>query len=267
VAAGPRLGARLAQAVRRRVHDPLLRLYNRREDFDFRLRQDELIVYHHLGLGDHFICMGLVLELADRFAQKRVHLATKRPYVGTVQALYARAPNVRILPVDPGQAEREVYAFARREGLKVARLGFDGLDPSQWDRSFYDQAGIDFRHSWDRFDMGDVRAEADALSVRLVESRPYMLVHADGSVGSFTLRISGALPRVQVRPEPSPVGLLAWCRIINEAEEIHCIDSSVVHLVDRLPEVPGQSLFLHDARKSGCRFTRRRNWHLVPYPG
>jgi hypothetical protein len=241
------------------------RARNSLEDFDYSCAQEQLIVYHHLGLGDHIICMGLVLELADRFARGSVHLAVKRGYLDTVRALYARAPKVQVFPVDAAATEQQVYEHARRLNLKVARIVMNAHDRPAWDRSFYEQVGIDFELSWERFTPGDVESEAEELFRRLVGARPYQLVHDDGSIGHFALHIPENGARLYVRPEPSASGLLAWTKIIREASEIHCIDSSVVHLVDRMPDVPGQQLFLHDARNSGCAFTRRRAWQFITY--
>ncbi len=257
---------RIGAWLERRIRRPIVRWRLSRRNFDYRGREDELIVYHHLGLGDHFICMGLVLEIADRFTRRGVQLVVKRGYIDTVRALYADHPQVRLLPVDGPDADRQVHGFALEQRLRVARFGFGAQDPIAWDRSFYAQAGIDFALSWTRFAPGDVGGEADALFERLVSVPGYQLVHDDASIGHFALRIPPGGQRIFVRPQPSSAGLLAWTRIIREAPEIHCIDSSVVHLVDRMPEVSGQRLFLHDARGSGCTFTRRRAWELIEYP-
>jgi len=264
--AGTPVVQRLLRWLRRNVRGRLERARNSREDFDYAQVQDELIVYHHLGLGDHFVCMGLVLELAERYARRAVHLPVKHAYLDTVRTLYARAPQVQVFGIDGDAAEQQVYERARRLQLRVARLGFAALDRVHWDRSFYDLAGLDFGLSWSRFSPGDAGADADALFERLVHSKPYLLIHDDGSVGRFALRLPAEGERLFVRPEPGASGLLAWSRIIREASQIHCIDSSVVHLVDRMPRIPGQQLFLHDARHSGCTFVRRHDWKLIEYP-
>jgi hypothetical protein len=104
------------------VLEPAVRARNRAWDFPFQGAEAEIVIYHHLGLGDHIICMGLVLELVDRFGCQ-VHLACKRAYYATVMALYNRSPQVTVFPIEDRWAEREVYAYARQRRLKVGRIG------------------------------------------------------------------------------------------------------------------------------------------------
>jgi hypothetical protein len=258
--------ARLARWLARRVRYPIARQFDRWWDFDFHGSVDELVILHHLGLGDHFICMGLVLELAERHARRAVHLPVVEANLATVRTLYSSQPRVRLLPVRAASAERETYRFARAHGLRVARIGFGVHDLVHWDRSFYAQADVDFEASWSRFAPGDFEDEAQALMRHVAPARPYQLVHDQGSIGRFELTLPPGANRIRLQPVPSPAGLFAWAAVIREAGQIHCIDSSVVHLVDRMAPVPGQELFLHDARASGCKFARHRDWVLVPYP-
>ncbi len=258
---------RVARWISRNLGNRIWRLRDTWWDFDYRNTLGELIVYHHLGLGDHFICMGLVLELANRYAKECVYLPVKRQNFDTVRTLYSGAKNVRVFAVNAATADNEIYGLARKRRARVARIGFGLHDPVNWDRSFYEQVGLDFDLSWRRFVPGDVEADSESLFRRLAPSRPYLLIHDAGSVGHFDLRLPPSGERVFVQPHQNPSGLLAWTKIIREATDIHCIDSSVVHLVDRMPDVPGQRLFLHDARHSGCTFTRHRPWQLILYPG
>jgi hypothetical protein len=209
--------------------------------------------------------MGLVLELADKFTSKGIYLPVKKQYLDTVRTLYCASPKVRVFGVDQDAAQRQIYGFARKHKLKVARVGFGKQVEMRWDRSFYEMAGVDFETSWSRFIPGNAGADASALFENVVHADSYMLIHDEGSVGRFDLRLPKGGERVFVRPHKSPSGLLAWRKVIEKASEIHCIDSSVVHLIDRLPDVTGQRLYLHDARGSGCTFARRRSWELVSY--
>jgi len=54
--------------------------------------------------------------------------------------------------------------------------------------------------------------------------------------------------------------LLDWVKVIKNAEEIHCVDSAVMHLVDSL-ECRSQKLSYHDFGKGN--FHCMKNWQTI----
>jgi len=119
---------------------------------------------------------------------------------------------------------------------------------------------FDIRYS--RFALPAVIPNEQALYDRLAPARPYCLVHRESSLGLFELRIGSTLPAVQIERRTDPYrNLLAFRKLICRAAEIHCINSSVLHLVDGLPTTA--RLFYHAVRKTD--FTLRPCWTVVPY--
>jgi hypothetical protein len=217
-----------------------------------------VVVHHHLGIGDHFICNGLVRTLVDRY--ERIYLPSKRHYHSAVSCLYAEEDRVTVFPVD--DESKDIDAFAARHGCPIIRVGFERCDPWQFDRSFYDQLNIPFENRYTRFKLPQVIPHEDELFDRLSPDGPYCLVHREGTVGIFELRIESALPRVYVEKGADPFNnILAFRKLISGAAEIHCINSSVIHLVDGIN--PRGALFYHKVRRTD--FTLRPCWRVVPY--
>ena len=54
--------------------------------------EKELIIYHHLGIGDHIVCNGLVNFISENH---RIHLPVKKKYSQMVQHLYSKNNKVR----------------------------------------------------------------------------------------------------------------------------------------------------------------------------
>lgn len=220
-----------------------------------------LVVHHHLGLGDHFICNGLVRDLAER--HERIVLACKRASLATVACLYGDEAAIEPLPID--REPDEVDAFARRIGAPLLRIGFDACDRARFDQSFYEQAGVPFACRWSKFRLPSTIPGEHEMFARLVPQSPYRVVHRETSHGVYALRIDDAMPTIEIRGRRLADGafenLLLYRRLIAHAAEVHCINSSVIHLVDSLDAA--QRLVYHDARPRA--FQLRRNWETVPY--
>jgi hypothetical protein len=219
-----------------------------------------IVVHHHLGLGDHFICNGLVNHLAE--SNEVVYLACKQASYRTVACLYREKPTITVFPVR--DEFTDVAAFARRVGAPLLRVGFEHCDRSRFDESFYEQLGIPFIYRYSKFRLPAVIPDEDALRASAPSDRPFRVVHREASHGRYVLRIDSQMPAIDIcgrRVGDGFDNLLAYRRLIEEATEIHCINSSVLHLVDSL-DTPGR-LFYHDVRPR-C-FHIRRPWTTVAY--
>jgi len=218
----------------------------------------QLVVYHHPGLGDALICNGLVHYVADRM--DRVYIPCKPQYLSTLRCLYSERQGIEVFAVHDWSTEVDAMAAAR--ACPVLRVGHELCDRRRFDASFYEQVGIPFDVRYSRFALPRVIPNEQALYDRLAPGGRYLLTHRENSLGLFRLRIDSDLPVVDVRRDADPYdNLLAFRRLIGEADEIHCINSSVIHLVDGLP-TKGR-LFYHAVRKTD--FTLRPGWTVVPY--
>ncbi len=220
----------------------------------------QLILHHHLGLGDHFICNGLVHALKAELGLSTLHLAVKQHNLPTVQSLYQGHDDIRFLVVPPTHYDREdafIIQQSKDEELPLMKISYSGAKTLAFDVSFYAQAGLDLGLSWSRFAAPVDTPTAQALIDNLIQHERYCLVANAGSVGAFDLNIDTTLPVYHVAPGHTQ-NLIDWSTIIGRASEIHCIDSSVIHLVDRLP-TRAEKLVYHDVGR-GSRFHLNKPW-------
>ena len=219
-----------------------------------------MIVHHHLGLGDHFICNGLVNHLAEEY--DLVYLACKRVSYPTVACLYREQPRVSVFPVRDEQVD--VDRFARGVDAPVLRIGFERCEVGRFDESFYSQLGIPFEYRYTKFKLPAFIEDEDELYAAAASSGPYIVVHREASYGVHVLRIDSTLRQIDLRGRRSGDvfgNFLAYRRLIQQAAEVHCINSSVVHLVNSL-DVAGRLVY-HDVRKRN--FQLRSGWTTVHY--
>jgi len=226
----------------------------------------DLLIHHHLGLGDHLVCNALVRHHAA--GRRRVGLFCKRPYLASVAFMYRDLPQIELLPIND---DRDAVAMleATPDAARL-RVGFEKLDSRDFIESFYRQAGLDWRRRYTDFHVERDAAREEACYRRLVGNRTrYLFLHDDPSRG-FTIdfrRIHASLP--VVRPEGAST-IFDYAAVIERATEIHCIDSAFANLVESLPKLSAERIALHGyAKPTSDVIFRRHAWEkfgLVP-PG
>lgn len=222
----------------------------------------DVLVHHHLGLGDHLICNGMVRYLYEQIAPDHLYLPVKRRNLGTVSRMYADQPAIVALPVE---TDADVDALPQlAQCREKIRVGFEKTDPARFDVSFYESLGIPFSVRWSHFkiprDAGRERRLEQMVGTASMDK--FIFVHNRPSDGAFSLHIGSGLPKVTLPPIPPTDCLLDWCSIIEAAEEVHCVDSSVVHLAQSLGVKAG---FFHNIRIIGRPFTLREDWSEIDY--
>jgi hypothetical protein len=220
----------------------------------------DLIIHHHLGLGDHLVCNALVRRLAA--GRRRVGLCCKRRNLDSVAFMYRDLVQLELLPVDDDVQAAKLLSAAP-EAVRV-RIGFEKLDSRDFVESFYRQAGLDRSLRYEEFHVERDAAREEACFQRLVGNRTrYLFLHDDRSRG-FAIdpgRIDTALP--VVRPKGAST-IFDYAAIIERATEIHCIDSAFANLVESLPRLAAERLVLHGyAKPTSPVVFRRHRWEKL----
>ena len=217
----------------------------------------EVILYHHLGLGDHFICNGLVNLISKKFA--KVFLICKESNFATVSCLYKDNQKIEVISIKT--EPQDVELFARINGLKIIQIGFSDFNNKTFDKSFYSQFGVDFEQRYKSFKLPVKIENSDRIYDTLVKETPYCLIHRVCSQKIFNLEVNTELPKIFIEPGLTN-NLLDYIKVIQNASEIHCVDSSVYHLIDSI-EVSGK-LYFHDVRNSSDnKITVSNKWQKI----
>jgi hypothetical protein len=217
-----------------------------------------LVLFPHQGLGDQFICHGLVRTLVDT---QPILLLCRRQYVPTVAWMYRDHPAIGVLAIeDDADGYAKCRSFAQH-GLPVKMLGYLGGDPSfsdvDYDQRFYTQAGVPFEHRWSRFGF-----QLEAVPQMTVPDYPFALYHHDGRFRIDLTKVSTKMYGRQI--DTLSPNLFDWLPLMLAATEIHCIPSSVYLLIDSLPNFPDKPLYLHKYCRPNVTYpTHRKNWRII----
>lgn len=222
-----------------------------------------VLIYHHLGLGDHFMCHGIVREYCKKY--DRVALFCYPHNYPTVSFMYRDLSNLTIIKSDDASAKRLIEENssqppeAQYDEIKI--IGFQNLNrtdgiPLEW--QFYKIAGIPFEKKWSSFFIKRDFNREQTLFEKVAPKEEYLFVHEDiprkYEIKRELLNENCAIftPRKEFTDN-----LIDYCTIIEKAKEVHVIDSSFMFLIDCLPyHNPDQKLFIH-------RYARENNeWQL-----
>ena len=76
------------------------------------------------------------------------------------------------------------------------------------------------------------------------------MIHRSSSYGQVELGLDDSLPNIYIEKDTDIFNnIFLYTKLIENAEEIHCIDSSILHLVERIPTK--SNLFFHPIKKQG----------------
>lgn len=235
-----------------------------------------LFVHHHLGMGDHIMCNGLIRSLLnDGKCYTNVFVFSKERNAPRVSRMFDDDARIGVIPIP--ESHNEIAFVNQVIGaygiVDFIRCGFGAIDNlismnrvSNFDEAFYVGAGIPFENKWSRFKIRrDVSEEQRVLSKLNPSNSPFMFVHDDPSRG-FTVTPPNPKNITVVKNDPSE-DLFNMIGVLEAASEIHCMESSISNLIEFIPSI-NSPLYMHksiriDSNGNSHNATSRKNWIIV----
>lgn len=224
------------------------------------------VIYHHLGLGDNIICNAIVNEYSTKI--EKLFIFSKPKFYESVSFLYRHNPRIIVIPADDSES-RTIFNAIQTEYKLL--LGFEDLEKAQlkhnvnFDEAFYKIAGLPFEYRFDRFKLQrDAEREEDLFKKLYIEKGKYIFLH-DDNTRNFTIKRdyikNKQLPVVWPNPKVTN-NIFDYCSIIENAAEVHVIDSSFKNLCENL-DIKTNDLFYHCYFRSRNITKSRKNWNLI----
>ncbi len=228
---------------------------------------DSFIIHHHLGLGDSIICNGLVNYLSKK--NNKVYLPVKSNLLDKINYLYSENNDVEIFEINNESREKDILHFAEKNSLKVLRIGFDNIGATAFNLAFYKQIGLPYRYTYKYFNLPEaldkeVELQNHLISYYNVDPKNYSIVHNEYQWpgGTFELKNFDEKNTIFVtRKSDIFNNIFYYQKLIQEANTIHCINSSFLHLVERVKS--NAKLYYHHLRKNKMHLSNR--WTYVDY--
>ena len=235
--------------------------------------ENSIQIYHHLGLGDHIICNGLIREISKKFDV--VYLITKEKYIKSVKYMYRDLHKIILVPVlNDDDANKKID-----KNIGLIKIGFDKFNRKYevFDQSFYSQVGLDFSHRWKSFYFERNSTQEEHL-YRILNptNEPYIFIHDDPSrlLNIDFVKIRTKYKKIRIYDEIKKTKgklldeftIFDYSMVLERASEIHCIDSSFKNLVDSMANIKAKLYFHQYVKGDKECSTVREYWKVIDEP-
>ena len=166
---------------------------------------------------------------------------------------------IAILPIHDDEEMTSVAKAWKGDHLRLGSFG-KSFEPKEWDKSMFKQSGVDFNLRWD-----DASIPRDFSREFEQPDGPYGFMHDDFDRG-FRIK-KELLPKIRMlapnHPRVTP-NIFDYCRLIENATEIHVIDSCFAILADSLTTLKAKRKVVHlYARPGALPPTYRDGWEIL----
>jgi hypothetical protein len=179
-------------------------------------------IFHHLGLGDHIICNGMVRNYKQIYG--RVTVFCKPHNFKNVEYMYRDDDNIIVLPI--GEVwDVDSYILTNNIEKDTIRITAD-YSCSTFDESFYKQAGFPFEFRYSKFKfLRDLDKENEVYQNLNPNNEEYVFTH--GGVDLKKVRKD-----LKIIDNPTNYGVFDILKLIENATEVHIMESSIKCLVN-----------------------------------
>jgi hypothetical protein len=215
-------------------------------------------IYHHLGLGDHISCHGIVRHYCE--IEDEVNLFVKPHNYENVKRMFKDIKNLNLLQGDDNFVKNYVNQNNINENL--IKVGFESLNSIEnFEYQFYKLSGVPVEYKHSKFFIErDYNTEIKLFNELNLISKEYVFLHD----GGFEIR-EEYLPKNMKIVKPDGYGLFDWMYVIENAAEIHCIDSSFICLIDCM-DLKNVPLYNHRYVRNysnNIKLFTDKNWNYI----
>lgn len=200
--------------------------------------EKEIYIYHHLGLGDHIICNGLVRNFTKNY--EIVHVFCKPHNYENVKYMYRDDSKINIISVGEDYDVNR-YIIQKKINDKVLKVGFENLkncNNKTFDECFYSSIGLDFNMRFDLFYLErNSEIEQKVMSKLNPDGVPYIFIHGD--IDKNKIRKD-----LLIIENPVEYKIFDLPFLLENAEEIHLMESSIKCLTNSLKMIKPK-IFYH----------------------
>jgi hypothetical protein len=202
-------------------------------------------IYHHLGLGDHIICNGLVRSLIN--VNYEYTMFVKPHNLNTVKFMYKDLKNLFFLESDDFGVNDFFIKNQIKDSDKII-AGFYRVPGSlQFDDSFYLQNNLPFKNRWENFYVErNMEKEKEIFNHFNVKENEYIFLHEDLSRGFKINRnhITNKNLKIIEPKKGLTENIFDYCYLMENSIESHFIDSSFRLIFDSL-KLRNTNIFYH----------------------
>jgi hypothetical protein len=224
------------------------------------MNKERISIFHPQGLGDAIICNGFCRYYANNDSTEKVYVYVRKRYIDIVRWMYR--DNLKIVPIPVSVPHSEAYSYCSNIAKTLrSKVIFVGNTPvnkyndihkkyKKFDEIIYELGKVPYDH---RFKSFYIQRELDIekqVAEKLGAFGSYAFVHDDPEKG-FILNPKTSIKQIRNDKSINPFHL---CSILENAEEIHLMESSIKNLCEQLM-LKSKKLFRYDKVRQQSGYT------------
>jgi len=207
----------------------------------------EKYIYHHMGLGDHFTCNGLVRHYYKQY--DKLYLFCYKHFESNIQFMYRDLPNLYTIGLS-SDVEVDEYISKNNLNDQLIKIGFDKSRALQhqvetFDEGFYLAENLPFSIRFDEYFVErDMDKEMELYQTLNPTDEDFIFVHEDPERGMF-------LDKSRIRQDLKIIGndkkflIFDYIYLLSKAKEVHVMQSSLKDMINSY-SFPNTKCILHN---------------------
>lgn len=208
----------------------------------------KVYIYHHLGLGDHIACNGLVRTILKKNKKNIIYIFCKDIFYDTIKFMYRDSRRLKVISLNSkknADQEAEKALLKIKKKHKIIKIGFENFtklhkqmyspkNPITFDMIFYRQLKTNYKKRflncyWKR----DYKKEKKTFENFTKNIKDYAFIHDDESLG-YKIDDNFVSKGLTIIRNSKKINLFYMCKLIEEAKELHLMESSIRNMSETL---------------------------------
>lgn len=190
-------------------------------------------IYHHLGLGDHIICNGMVRYFCELYDQ--VTLFCYSHYANNVRYMFKDLENLIVLDF-LNEQEINLYIVDNNIQNDLIKIGFENLQHhltyTTFDKAFYILANLDFNIRFSKFYyQRNIEKENLVCKTLNPDNKKYIFLMDDPQRG-FHIDMNKVSKKYNIIRNNYNFMMFDYIKLLENAEEIHTMQTGFLDLIN-----------------------------------
>lgn len=225
---------------------------------------NKIYIYHHMGLGDHISCNGLIRTIINKNKNKNViyYLFCKKNLYKTIKFMYRDIRNLKLKAISSNPPDKEVekHLLKLKNTNKIIRIGLEKYQKiysklysknilSTYDMIFYKQMSVSYNKRFTDCYWKRNIAEENRVYKKLVKKpkKKYIFVHDDPLL-NYKIDKSFFSKGYEVIKNDTSEIVFNLGKVIENADELHLMESSIRNMAESL-NLKAKNKFLYIWRR------------------
>lgn len=204
------------------------------------LPEKDFMLWHHLGMGDHFILHGLVRRLYKEKKFNKFKLIAKKHYSANVRFMYRDLPLMEILEIANDAEAQHLFGMFEGEKLKHHLSSYGTFPNAFTEEAAYLSLGFNVSDRYDYFHLERDYDKEDISYKKIIDFEEDYIFIADDAGRNYKIDDKKASMNREVKIIRSSdllnYGIFDLIKVMENALDIHVIYSSFMMFADCMKE-------------------------------